>query len=65
MEPVSPPGPRSLSIEELEKRLERACVEIDPCYATFCWQFALGYACPGDCAVQCEPFNGCYPYCYE
>lgn len=53
-------------IEELESRLEMAtCVQIDGCFAQYCWQFATGYTCHTECVVQCEPFNGCHPYCYE
>jgi hypothetical protein len=54
------------SLEELESRLEFiTCVEIDECLAQYCWQFDVGYTCRTECAVQCEPFNGCNPYCYE
>jgi hypothetical protein len=54
------------SVDELESRLESAtCVEIDVCFAQYCWQFAAGYGCSTVCAVQCAPFNGCEPYCYE
>ncbi len=54
------------SIDELERRLELAsCLEIDTCLAQYCWQFATGYPCSTECTVQCEPFNGCHPYCVE
>jgi hypothetical protein len=52
-------------IEELEKRLEQACIEVDPCFGSFCWQFVTGYLCPEACGMYCQPFHGCHPYCYE
>lgn len=52
-------------IEELERRLEQACIEVDPCFGSFCWQFATGYLCPDACGMYCQPFHGCHPYCYE
>ena len=52
------------AIEELESRLELACVEIDTCFVQYCWMYATGYLNPGHCFVQCGPFNGCHPYCY-
>ncbi len=58
-----PPG--HLGIGELEARLETACTGVDPCFGTFCWQFASDYGCPGDCGLLCRPFNGCSPYCHE
>ncbi len=54
-----------LSIEDLETRLEMACLEIDPCLGSFCWQFISEYACSAECGVHCHPFFGCDPYCYE
>ena len=52
-------------IEELERRLEQACIYVDPCLGAFCWQFASGYLCPDACGMRCQPFDGCHPYCYE
>lgn len=53
------------SIEELEKRLEMStCVDIDVCFAEYCWQFASTYGCLSVCSVHCHPFDGCHPYCY-
>lgn len=53
------------TLEELEGRLECACTPIDPCLAQYCWQFGSEYGCPTECAVQCQPFGGCDPYCCE
>ena len=54
------------SIEELEHRLEcTTCIEIDECFIQYCWQFAAGYGRSTECVVQCEPHNGCDPYCYD
>ena len=52
-------------IEELERRLEQACLAFEPCFGAFCWQFASGYLCPDLCGMYCQPFHGCDPYCYE
>jgi hypothetical protein len=52
-------------IEELDRRLEQACLDFDPCFGAFCWQFAAGYLCPEACGMECQPFHGCHPYCYE
>ncbi len=57
--------PFGLSIEELERRMELACVEIDPCLGSYCWQFVSEYTCSMECSVQCGPFFGCHPYCHE
>ena len=54
-----------LSMEELETRLETACIEVEPCFGSFCWQFVSHYACGQECVVLCQPFLGCDPYCYE
>ncbi len=53
------------TLEELEGRMECACAPIDPCLAQYCWQFGSTYGCPSECAVQCQPFGGCDPYCYD
>lgn len=55
----------ALPIAELERRIEAACVDIDPCFGSFCWHFATSYACESECAVLCAPFHGCTPYCDE
>jgi hypothetical protein len=52
-------------IQELEKRLEHACLPLDPCFGVFCWEFASTYLCPDACGLLCQPFHGCNPYCYE
>lgn len=54
-----------LSLEELEARLEAACIEVEPCFGSFCWQFLSRYTCDQECVVLCQPFMGCDPYCYE
>ena len=53
------------SLEEVEARMETACIEVDFCFGSFCWQFASQYACTQECTVFCHPFMGCDPYCYE
>lgn len=53
------------ALEELEERLELACTTIDPCLGQYCWQFGSTYGCPSECAVQCQPFGGCDPYCCD
>jgi len=57
--------PMRFSLEELESRLEAACIEVDPCFGSFCWRFSSQYACTQECVVLCHPFLGCDPYCYE
>jgi len=54
-----------LSMEELEQRLESTCLDFDPCFGSFCWQFISDYTCSSECTVHCHPFFGCDPYCYE
>jgi hypothetical protein len=57
--------PLPLSIEEMEERMETTCIEVDPCFGSFCWQFVSQYTCGQECIVLCQPFMGCNPYCYE